>query len=64
MMSEDGLDTEDEAVDPSFDLNSSLKSDVEYLQESFCDDWVSHLERGDRVSLGLFYVSSSLNIST
>ena len=53
-MSEDALDTDDEAVDPSFDLDSSLKSDVEHLQDSFCDDWISHLEREDRVSLGLF----------
>ena len=40
--------------DPSFDLDSSMKSDHDHLQESFCEDWISHLEREDRVSLGLF----------
>ena len=37
-MSEDALDTEDEAVDPSFDLDSSMKCDVDHLIESFCED--------------------------
>ena len=50
-MPEDALDTEDEAVDPSFNLDSSMKSDLDHLQESF---WIPHLERDDRVLLGLF----------
>ena len=37
-MSEDALDTEDETVDPSFDLDSSMKCDVDHLIESFCED--------------------------
>ena len=45
---------DDEAVDPSFDLDSSLKSDVDHLEEHFCEEWVTHLEREDRLSLGLF----------
>ena len=53
-MSEDALDTEDEAVDPTFDLDSSMKSDTDHMVESFCENWVLHLERDDRVSLGLF----------
>ena len=53
-MSDDALDTEDENADPSFDLDASMKSDVDHLAENFCEDWVSHLERDDRVSLGLF----------
>ena len=53
-ISEDVLDTDDEAVDPSFDLDSSMKSDVDHLEESLCEEWVSHLKREDRVSLGLF----------
>ena len=53
-MSEDALDTDGEAVDPSFDLDSSMKSDADHLQESFCEDWISHLEREDHVSLALF----------
>ena len=34
-MAEDAPDTDDEAVDPSFDLDSSLKSDLDHLQERF-----------------------------
>ena len=53
-MPEEALDTDDEAVDPSFDLDSSMKSDVDHLEENFCEEWVSHLNGEDRVSLGLF----------
>ena len=53
-MTEDVLDTDDEDVDPSFDLDSSLRSDLD-------DDWISHLERE---ALGLFCVSSSQSILT
>ena len=53
-MDKDALDTDDEAVDPSFDLDSSVRSDVDHLVDSFCEDWVCHLDRGDRDSLGLF----------
>ena len=51
---EDALDTDDETVDPSFDLNSSVRSDSDHLVENFCEDWVCHLDRDDRVCLGLF----------
>ena len=44
-MSEDALDTDDKAVDPSFDLDSNMKTDADHLQESFCEDWISHLKR-------------------
>ena len=37
-MSEAMLDKEDKAVDPSFDLDSSMKCDVDHLIESFCED--------------------------
>ena len=53
-MSDDALDTEDENANHCFDLDASMKSDVEHLAENFCEDWVSHLERDDRVSLKLF----------
>ena len=54
VMSEEALDTDEESVDPTFDLDSSMKSDVDHIVESFCEDWVSHLDRDDRVSLGVF----------
>ena len=53
-MSDDALDTEDEAVDPSFDLNSSILSDSDYLVKNFCENWVLHLDNDDKVSLALF----------
>jgi len=53
-MSDDALDTEDETVDPTFDVDSSMKSDIDHVSECFCEDWVCHLGRDDRVSLGLF----------
>ena len=51
---EDALDTEDEVIDPTFDLDSSMKSDSEHIAESFCEEWVCQLELEDRTSLGLF----------
>ena len=53
-MPEDALDTDDETVDPTFDLDSSMTADVDFTVDNFCEDWVCHLERDDRVSLGLF----------
>ena len=53
-MSEEALDTEDETVDPSFDLDSSMKSDYDHKVEEFCEEWVLQLDRDDKVSLGLF----------
>ena len=50
-MSEDVLGTEDEAVDPS------MKSDTDHIVETFCEEWVSQLDRDDRFSLGLFLCS-------
>ena len=52
VLSGDALDMEDEDVDPSFDLGSSLKSDKRSY-DNFCDKWVTHLNHEDRVSLGL-----------
>lgn len=53
-MSEDAPDSDDEAADPTFDLDSSMRSDVDYMVETFCEEFVSHLDRDDKVSLGLF----------
>ena len=53
-MPNDALDTDDEVVDPSFDLDSSVRCDTDHIVETFCEDWVCHLDRDDRVSLGLF----------
>ena len=53
-MSEDALDTEDEAGDPTFDLDSSMKSDTDHIAETYCEEWLSQIDRDDRVDLGLF----------
>ena len=53
-MTEDAIDTDDEAVDPSFDMNESIKSDTDHVFKTFCEDWVCQLGRDDKVSLGLF----------
>ena len=53
-MSDDALDTNNEDVDPSFDLDASMKSDGDYMVEKFCENWISHLDRDNLVSLGLF----------
>jgi len=60
-MSEEALDTNDEDIDPSFDLDSSMKADTDHTLQQFCEGWVSHLVRDDRVSLGLFCASSLLS---
>ena len=53
-MSESALDTDNEDVDTSFYLDASMKSDSDHMIVSFCEDWISHLDRDDVVSLGLF----------
>ena len=43
-MPESALDTDNEDIDPSFDLDASMKSDSDHMIESFCEDWISHLD--------------------
>ena len=38
-MPEDALD---EDIDPSFDLDSSMKADADHLEENYCEEWISH----------------------
>ena len=53
-MTEEALNTDDEEVDPSFDLDSSMKSETGHVIDQFCDEWVCQLDTDDRVSLGIF----------
>ena len=39
-LSQDALNTSRESVDPSFNLDSSVKSDDDFVSESFCENWV------------------------
>lgn len=60
MMSDEALDTDDEEVDPSFDLDSSVTTDKQHIMETFCEEWITSLDWEDRASLGLF-LSFQLN---
>ena len=48
------LDNDNKEADPSSVLESSMISDTDYIAETFCEDWVSHLSRDDCVSFSLF----------
>ena len=39
---------------PTFDLDSSMKEDKDHMTNTLCEEWSTHLDRDDRVSLGLF----------
>ena len=51
---DDALDTDDETLDPSFDLDTRVRSDCEHIIDTFCEVWVCQLERDDMVSLAVF----------
>ena len=51
---EDVPESESEADHPPFDLDANIKSDGEHMVESFCEEWVAHLDFRNKVSLGLF----------
>lgn len=36
----DAPDDDDEMVDPTFDIDSSMRSDTTHQLESFCENWV------------------------
>ena len=56
------LDTDDEEVDASFSIDSSIKSDIDHVKDTFCENWVGQLERDDLVSLGLFLTFQLSNL--
>ena len=43
-MSDDALDTEDDKMDPTFDLDSSMKEDEDHMMKTFCGEWSIHLD--------------------
>ena len=53
-LSHKAANTDDEELDPSFDLDSSVKSDTHHQSETFCEEWVSQLSRDDKLALGVF----------
>lgn len=58
-MSQDALDTINEAVGADFDFNSSSRSDTDHLIDAF-EDWVAGLDHDNKMSLGyIFSLSSS-----
>ena len=44
-MSESALDTDNECIYSSFDLDSSLISDADYVIDNFCEEWVLQLDK-------------------
>ena len=42
VLSGDALNMEDENIDPSFDLDLSLKSDSNHIIDNFCEESVTH----------------------
>ena len=60
-MSDDALDTEDEEKDPTFDLDSTLKEDIDHTTArtlQVCEDWVTHLDRDDSLPWSLPLLSA------
>ena len=53
-LSHEAENTDDEEIDPSFELNSSVKSDTTHQIETFCEEWVTQLSRDDRIALDVF----------
>ena len=53
-LSQEAANTDDEGQDPSFNLDSSLKSDTQHQIETICEEWVVQLSKDDRYSLGIF----------
>ena len=62
-MSDDALNTESEDVDPTFDLDESMKSDTSHLVESFCEEFVAHLELETELCLDSSCIFSSIRYS-
>ena len=48
------LNTDNEEVDASFSIDNSIKSDLDHVKDTFCENWVGKLERNDLISIGLF----------
>jgi len=42
-LSQEAANTDNEELDPSFDLDTSVKSDTPHQIEAFCEEWVSQL---------------------
>ena len=42
----DAPDDDDETVDPTFDLDASVRSDSAHQHESFCENWMLQLRSG------------------
>ena len=57
-LSIEALYTDNEDVDPSFDLDASLRSDTSHMAGMFCEDWITSLSWENRASFGLFFTFS------
>ena len=46
-MTKEALNMDDEEVHPSFDLDSSMKSETGNVIDQFCGEWVYQLDSDD-----------------
>ena len=47
-LSENAINTDNEAVDPTFNMDASIRSDIDHMTDNFCEEWVTHLGWEDR----------------
>ena len=57
------LNTDNEEVDASFSIDNSIKSDLDHVKDTFCENWVGQLERNDLISLGLFNFPTEYSVT-
>jgi len=53
-LSFEAASTDDEEVDPSSELDSSIQSYTHHQSKDFCEEWVAQLSRDDKYSLVIF----------
>ena len=53
-LSFEAANTDDEGVDLSFELDSSIQSDTHHQSEEFCEEWLAQLSRDDKYSQAMF----------
>ena len=51
LMTKEELNMDDEEVDPSFNLESSIKSETDHVIDQFCEEWVYQLDTDDKCLL-------------
>jgi len=50
----EAVNADNEGIDPSFELDSSIQSDTHHQSETFYEEWVVQLSRDDKYLLAMF----------